>query len=195
METDKKLKTSIFNLNEASVYAEVSTRTIERHAVMTGYKVEKILQNGRKVNGYSKTWLDRQFKNVVSDAPKQKPNNQKVKDKTDDKKNVLSDFVSEQITFLKQEVQFKNELIVKLQDSNNALIESEQKTKMLLADLQIQQKALLLPSHTAKPLEVEKIVYKESRIYWALFVLLVAVCGVSLFFGFQYIQAFINSLK
>lgn len=204
-DSTKEIDTSndkLLSVGEAASFAGVSTRTIERHATFTKYKTVETVKNGKKLKCYELSWLTARFKNVVSEH-KQNPNkiedykNTTAEKTTAKKQNVVSEsFLKEHLDILTKELQFKNDLIIKLQDSNNsllensrALLESEQKTKMLLADLQLQQKNLLLNEPTAR--QSEK---KESKIWWALFFLLVAVCFVVLFFGVTIVQDLFKNL-
>jgi hypothetical protein len=188
--------TQLLSLSEASTFAGVSTRTIERHATFTKYQTVGTVRNGKKIKCYELSWLTDKFKNVVSETEPKTLNNKGSGDTTttktkQKKQNVVSEtFLQEHLANLTKELQFKSDLIIRLQDSNNALLESEQKTKMLLADLQLQQKTLLLDKPTAKQLEK-----KSSKIWWALFFLLVAVCGVVLYFGIHFIQDLINKIQ
>lgn len=187
--------TQLLSLSEASTFAGVSTRTIERHATFTKYQTVGTVRNGKKIKCYELSWLTDKFKNVVSEAePKTLNNKASVDTKTtktkQKKQNVVSEtFLQEHLANLTKELQFKSDLIIKLQDTNTALLESEQKTKMLLADLQFQQKTLLLDKPTAKQSE-----QKSSKIWWALFVLLAANCAVLLYFGVTIVQDFFNKL-
>lgn len=194
--------TQLLSLSEASTFAGVSTRTIERHATFTKYQTVGTVRNGKKIKCYELSWLTDKFKNVVSETEPKTLNNKASGDTTttktkQKKQNVVSEtFLQEHLANLTKELQFKSDLIIKLQDTNNALlensralIESEQKTKMLLADLQFQQKTLLLDKPTAK--QSEK---KSSNIWWGLFVLLAATCAVLLYFGVTIVQDFFNKL-
>lgn len=199
-QSSDKTTNVLLSLSEASTYAGVSTRTIERHATVTKYQTVVSDKNGKKVKCYELSWLTDKFKNVVSDMSDTKSktlNNKGFEDTTriknkDKKQNVVSDmsesYLKEHLDFLTKELQFKSDLIIKLQDSNSALLESEQKTKMLLADLQLQQKTLLLDKPSA-----ELKGKKSGKIWWALFFLLMAVCGVILYFGISFLQNLIQS--
>jgi hypothetical protein len=187
--------TQLLSLSEASSFAGVSTRTIERHATFTKYQTVGTVRNGKKVKCYELSWLTSKFKSVVSETGQKTNKNSGSEGTTttknkDKKRNVVSEsFLKEHLDILNKELQFKSDLIIKLQDSNNALLESEQKTKMLLADLQLQQKNLLLDKPSAKQWEK-----KSNKIWWALFFLLFAVCGVVLYFGVTIVQDFFNKL-
>jgi hypothetical protein len=187
--------TQLLSLSEAASFAGVSTRTIERHATFTKYKTVGTVRNGKKIKCYELSWLTDKFKNVVSEPESKTLNNKDFGDTTttkikQKKQNVVSEsFLKEHLDILTKELQFKSDLIIKLQESNNALLESEQKTKMLLADLQLQQKNLLLNEPTAR-----QSGKKESKIWWALFFLLVAVCCVVLFFGVTIVQDLFKNL-
>ena len=186
----------LLSLSEASTFAGVSTRTIERHATFTKYQTVGTVINGKKVKCYELSWLTAKFKNVVSEKTQEVNNSKGLKDTTttkrrEKKQNVVSEtFLNEHLATLTKELQFKSDLIIRLQNSNDALLESEQKTKMLLADLQLQQKTLLLDKPTAKPLEK-----KSSKIWWALFFLLVGISVVILYFGIHFIQDLINKIQ
>jgi hypothetical protein len=187
--------TQLLSLSEAAAFAEVSTRTIERHATFTKYQTVGTIRNGKKVKCYELSWLTTKFKNVVSETETKTNKNNGLEDTTttktkQKKQNVVSEtFLQEHLANLTKELQFKSDLIIRLQDSNDALLESEQKTKMLLADLQFQQKTLLLDKPTAN-----QSGKKDSKIWWALFCLLIVVCGIGLYFGIHFIQDLINKI-
>lgn len=193
-----KGKSEALTLSEAAAYAGVSTRTIERHATFTNYKTETITRNSRKTKGFSKEWLDKQFKDVGQESDKKPTSptnvgqmsdihnnteNQTIKD------NPLIETLQHDVTFLRKEIDEKNEQIKAKDSQILELISSEQKTKMLLADLQLQQKNLLLDKPSAKRWEK-----KSSKIWWALFFLLVAVCGAVVYFGVGFIQQIVDKL-
>lgn len=185
-------------LSEASAYTGVSTRTIERHATYTNYQTETLIRNRRKTKGFTKEWLDKQFNTVgqmsdnkitsstlvelVSDKDKA-TENEAIKDVS------LIDELKQDVTFLRKEIEAKNDQLQVKDNQILELISSELKTKMLLADLQLQQKNLLLDKPSAKQWEK-----KSSKIWWALFFLLFAVCGVVLYFGVTIVQDFFNKL-
>lgn len=180
---------TLLSIGEASTFAGVSTRTIERHAIITKYQPIITVKNGKKLKCYEVSWLSDRFQNVVSE-PTEAPENTEKQHSTSSKKekNVVSDsFLKEHISFLTKEIDKKNEQLQAKDSQILELISSEQKTKMLLADLQLQQKNLLLNEPTAR--QKGK---KESRIWWALFVLLVAVCGGIMYFGVGFIQQMID---
>lgn len=191
-------KSEALTLSEAASYAGVSTRTIERHATFTNYKTETIIRNSRKTKGFSVEWLDKQFKNVGQASDRKTTNRTDVghlSDKHNSTENEeikdtsLIEELKQDVTFLRKEIEAKNDQLQAKDSQILELISSEQKTKMLLADLQLQQKNLLLNEPTARQLGK-----KESKIWWALFVLLVAVCGVILYFGVTIVQDFFNKL-
>ena len=190
----------LLSVGEAASFAGVSTRTIERHATFTKYNTVTTVKNGKKIKCYELSWLTVRFKNDVSKSTQNTYKTRDYKDTTTEKaskkkQNVVSEtFLQEHLANLTKELQFKSDLIIKLQDSNNALLEnsralleSEQKTKMLLADLQLQQKTLLLDKPTVK--QSEK---KSTKILWALFFLLVAISCVVLYYGVHFIQDYID---
>lgn len=191
-------KSEALTLSEAAAYAGVSTRTIERHATFTNYKTETIIRNSRKTKGFSIDWLDKQFKDVgqVSDKKPTSPTNvgqMSDKHKTTENEAIkdvsLIEELKQDVTFLRKEIEAKNDQLQAKDSQILELISSEQKTKMLLADLQLQQKNLLLDKPSAQRWEK-----KSSKIWWALFLLLVAVCGVVLYFGVTIVQDFFNKL-
>lgn len=191
-------KSEALTLSEAAAYAGVSTRTIERHATFTNYKTETIIRNSRKTKGFSIDWLDKQFKDVgqTSDKKATSPTNvgqMSDKHKTTENEAIkdvsLIEELKQDVTFLRKEIEAKNDQLQAKDSQILELISSEQKTKMLLADLQLQQKNLLLNEPTAQRWEK-----KSSKIWWALFFLLVAVCGVVLYFGVTIVQDFFNKL-
>ncbi|MBC7748410.1 MAG: hypothetical protein H7Z76_07515 [Methylotenera sp.] len=193
------IKNDVLTLSESAAYTGVSTRTIERHATFTKYQPESITRNSRKTKGFSKSWLDKQFKDVgqVSDNNTTSPTNVgQMSDKPNDTENEaikevsLIDELKQDVTFLRKEIEAKND---QLQAKDNQIIElisSEQKTKMLLADLQLQQKNLLLDKPSAKQWEK-----KSNKIWWAFFFLLLSICGVVLYFGIHLVQDFFNKLS
>ena len=192
-------KNDVLTLSESSAYTGVSTRTIERHATFTKYQPESITRNSRKTKGFSKSWLDKQFKDVgqVSDNNTTSPTDVgHLSDKPNDAENEaiketsLIDELKQDVTFLRKEIEAKND---QLQAKDNQIIElisSEQKTKMLLADLQLQQKNLLLDKPSAKQWEK-----KSTKIWWALFLLLLSICGVVMYFGVYFVHDFFNKLS
>lgn len=191
-------KNDVLTLSESSAYAGVSTRTIERHATFTKYQPESITRNSRKTKGFSKSWLDKQFKDVrhLSDNNTTSPTNVgQMSDKLNGTENEafkevsLIDELKQDVTFLRKEIEAKND---QLQAKDNQIIElisSEQKTKMLLADLQLQQKNLLLDKPSAKQWEK-----KSNKIWWAFFFLLLSICGVVMYFGVHFIQDLIDKI-
>lgn len=191
-------KSEALTLSEAAAYAGVSTRTIERHATFTNYKTETIIRNSRKAKGFSVEWLDKQFKDVghLSDKKTTSPTDvgqMSDKHKTTENEAIkdvsLIEELKQDVTFLRKEIEAKNDQLQAKDSQILELISSEQKTKMLLADLQLQQKNLLLDKPSAKQLEK-----KSSKIWWALFFLLVAISGVVLYFGVTIVQDFFNKL-
>lgn len=201
MSDNKTAKTEqmfdILTLSEASAYTGVSTRTIERHATFTNYQTEILVRNRRKTKGYTKEWLDKYFNKVrqstdkhITSSPsaEQKPNEQRIENEAI-KETSLIEELKQDITFLRKEIEVKNEQIQAKDTQILELISSEQKTKMLLADLQLQQKNLLIDKPSAKQWEK-----KSTKIWWALFFLLVAISGVILYYGIHFIQDLINSI-
>lgn len=191
-------KSEALTLSEAAAFAGVSTRTIERHATFTNYRTETIIRNNRKTKGFSIEWLEKQFKNVGQESDKKttsptnvgqmsdkhnSPENEAIKDMS------LIEELKQDVTFLRKEIEVKNEQLQAKDNQILELINSEQKTKMLLADLQLQQKSLLLNEPTAR-----QSGKKESKIWWALFFLLVALCGSVVYFGVDFIQQLINKI-
>ena len=191
-------KSEALTLSEAAAYAGVSTRTIERHATFTNYKTETIIKNSRKTKGFLVEWLDKQFRDVgqVSDKKPTSPTPVgQVSDKHNSVENEafksvsLIDELKQDITFLRKEIEAKNDQLQAKDSQILDLISSEKKKKMLLADLQLQQKNLLLDKPSAQQWEK-----KSSKIWWALFFLLVAISGAILYFGVHFIQDLINKI-
>jgi hypothetical protein len=197
--SDKTInKGDVLTLSESSAYTGVSTRTIERHATFTKYQPESITRNSRKTKGFSKSWLDKQFKDVgqVSDNNTTSPTNVgQMSDKPNDTENEaikevsLIDELKQDVTFLRKEIEAKNDQLQAKDSQIIELISSEQKTKMLLADLQLQQKNLLLDKPSAKQWEK-----KSNKIWWAFFFLLLSICGVVMYFGVHFIQDLIDKI-
>ena len=193
------IKEDILTLSEASAYAKVSTKTIERHATYTKYQPVSIIRNNRKTKGYSKEWLDNQYTNVGHLSDKKQTSQTFVRQVSDMGKIIenkeikevsLINELKQDVTFLRKEIEVKNEQIQAKDSQIIELISSEQKTKMLLADLQLQQKNILLDKPSAKQWEK-----KSSKIWWALFMLLVAVCGVACYYGIEFIKELIIKIK
>lgn len=97
----------------------------------------------------------------------------------------LIDELKQDVTFLRKEIEAKNDQLQAKDSQILELISSEQKTKMLLADLQLQQKNLLLDKPSAKQLEK-----KSSTIWWVLFFLLAAISKIILYFRIHFIYYF-----
>jgi uncharacterized small protein (DUF1192 family) len=196
---NETLKDNVLTLAESSADTGVSTRTIERHATFTKYKTESLTRNGRTTKGYSKEWLNKRFSTVGQMSDSTKPTSPtdvgQVSDKHNSTENEsikdvsLIDELKQDITFLRKEIEAKNDQLQAKDSQILDLISSEQKTKMLLADLQLQQKNLLLDKPSAQRWEK-----KSSKIWWALFFLLVAISGTILYFGVHFIQDLINKI-
>jgi len=116
-------KDEVFNMSEAAAYVGVSNRTIERHAIFTKYQHESITRNGRKTKGFSKEWLDKQFKdfrqmsnnktttatNVEHESDRDNSTeNEAIKDVS------LIEELKQDVTFLRKEIEAKNEQILEL---------------------------------------------------------------------------------
>ena len=195
---NETLKDNVLTLAESSAYTGVSTRTIERHATFTQYKTESLTRNGRKTKGYSKDWLNKQFNNVGQMSDKKTTSQTNVGHLSDKHNNTeneqikdtfLIEELKQDVTFLRKEIEAKNEQIQAKDNQILELIGSEQKTKMLLADLQLQQKNLLLDKPSAK-----QSGKKSSKIWWALFFLLVAISSIILYYGINLIDDLINKI-
>lgn len=179
---DKSDNSDLLTLIEAAAKYNISTRTIERHATISKYKSNFIFKNNKKVKGYSLKWLEFVFgdksDNLETKLRQSDKNDRQNANKVDsDRQSNDTDVVkvlSEHVTFLRKEIDIKNDQIAKLQ-------ESEKNTKMLLADLQIQNKALQAPQPDQTATTKEPV--KKSRtLFW--------VVAVILFMGLASIGAY-----
>lgn len=181
----------VFTLAEAATYANVSTKTIERYAILHSWPTMSDNRKGRKVKVYRKVDLDKYFKS--SDNVEHKSDNVSDKEaKTiENKQEKPFDTVghlTEDIKFLRSELTVKNEQISKLQNENSMLIESESRTKMLLADLQVKVKAL-------NPVEPVKAMGKKNTwVWWVAFFLLIGALGVGGWLSYDYLKGLIQGL-
>jgi len=195
----------LLTLEESAEFAGVSERTIQRHALLSRHNpTSTTKRKGKNVKGYRKDWLKETFlndvqtddtKNDKGDKPldkgatrhdnhKQPTENQTNKSRENDEIVIL---LKEEVNFLRTEIGVKNEQISKLQ-------ESEKNTKTLLADLQIQNKALQLPSQKNAP--VAKQSGKKWRKVW-LWVSIILLIGLAAgayaynyYFGFKNLNWF-----
>ncbi len=193
----------LLTVSEAATKYNVSTRTIERHALLKKYKCVPTFRNSRKVNGYSHEWLETCFgkesdnvgqKTTTNDGQKTAKANNVEQASSQDVVNVLT----EQVSFLKKEIEVKNNQLevkdkqLEIKDKHiTSLIESEKNTKMLLADLQIQNKALQLPeakkeTPTAKPLG------KKSRKIWIFVSVVLFISFAASAYAYNYYYGFKN---
>ena len=167
MKSDKKKE--LLTLIEAAKKYNVSTRTIERHAKNSGYAPESLIRNDKKVKGYSVGWLDSVIRHCPTNVG---PMSDKLSDNVGQPNDTdIVKILSENITFLRKEIDIKNDQIAKLQ-------ESDRNTKMLLADLQIQNKALQAPQED-KAVPIKEPVKKSKKILWWV-VFLVLVLGLAI---------------
>jgi len=175
--------TTVENLtvSEAAAYIGVSARTIERHASFKKYTPLSDFRNGRKTKVYSKKWLDDNFKDDGQKSDNGRQSQTTADNQSDTKTTILVARLTDEVVFLRKEIDVKNDVISKLQ-------ESEKNTKMLLADLQIQQKTLLLNSPTAKQLGK-----KHGWIWFVAFVILLGVIGTGCYFGMEYLQTVLKT--
>ena len=124
MITDTKtILVETLTVSETAAYLGVSPRTVERYAVLKGYKALSEIRNGRRVNVYERQWVDLNFTPVG-----QRPG-QVIRQVSD---NVPSEIVTQlnnEVDFLKKEIEVKNQVINKLQDSQSKLLESDKNTK------------------------------------------------------------------
>lgn len=189
----------LLTLKEAADFARVSERTIQRHTLLSRHNpTSTTTRKGKKVKGYRKDWLRETFLNEVTagdtkndksdnllenvvtqhDNPKQSTKNQANKSRENDEIVLI---LKEEVNFLRIEIGVKNEQISKLQDS-------EKNTKTLLADLQIQNKALLLPYQKNVP--TAKRWGKKWRFWMGVAILFLISLAVSAYaynyyFGFK----------
>ena len=201
-DTSAKQVTDFLTLEESAEFAGVSERTIQRHALLSKQNpTSTTIRKGKKVKGYRKDWLTDTFKNDSQSGDTQNDNNNKSfesdttsrdnsKQSTENQTNKSHDndeivvILKEEVNFLRTEIGVKNEQISKLQ-------ESEKNTKMLLADLQIQNKALQLPeakkeTPTAKPLG------KKSRKIWIFVSVVLFIAIAASAYAYNYYYGFKN---
>ena len=176
--------TTVENLtvSEAAAHVGVSARTIERHAAFKKYVPLSDFRNGRKTKVYSKKWLDDNFKNDGQKSDNDRQSQTTSDNNFDKNTTALVARLTDEVVFLRKEIDVKNDVISKLQ-------ESEKNTKTLLADLQIQQKTLLLNSPSAKQLGK-----KYGWIWFIAFVALLGAIGAGCYFGVEYLQALLKQL-
>ena len=184
------IQLDLMTVAEAALYVGVSVRTIERHVLLGNCPTEWTARNNRKVKAYPKYWLDRTFvkndieKKRMSDSQHDKQTRQdigteKMSDKNDGiKSEEVITALREDVGFLRKEIDVKNQQIT-------ALIKSEEQTKTLLADLQMQNKNLQLNSPQAK----QKPQEKESRIWLWLGIILIAGLLTGSYFCYEYVAA------
>lgn len=179
---------------EAAAYAGVSSRTIERYSHFHEYKPSSEFRNGRKTNVYEKTWLDKVFKSGGQKSDRAGTRQTNADNRPDTNQTDLVNCLTDEIQFLRKEVTIKNEVISKLQDS-------DKNTKMLLADLQIQNKALQLSAPKEKERKVEQrepavmvnpVNERESQIWVWLFILLMACIGTGGYFTYNYVLSLMH---
>jgi hypothetical protein len=189
----------LLTLEESAQFAGVSERTIQRHTLLSRHNpTSTTTRKGKKVKGYRKDWLretflneattgdtkndkgDNPLKNVVTqdDNLKQSTKNQANKSRENDEIVLI---LKEEVNFLRTEIGVKNEQICKLQ-------ESEKNTKTLLADLQIQNKALQLPSQKNEPTAKRWGKNWQFWLWVAIFFLIslaVSAYAYNYYFGFE----------
>jgi|ERR1035437_2807901 hypothetical protein len=193
----------LLTVSEAATKYNVSTRTIERHALLKKYKCVQTFRNSRKVNGYSLEWLEASFgkesenvglKSDTSGGQKTEKSDNVGQSSVPDMVNILSD----QVSFLKKEIEVKNNQLevkdkqLEIKDNHiTSLIESEKNTKMLLADLQIQNKALQLPE-AKKEMPTAKPLGKKSRKIWVFVSIVLFIAITASAYAYNYYYGFKN---
>ncbi|MHB8259797.1 MAG: hypothetical protein ACYDCN_02375 [Bacteroidia bacterium] len=175
--------TTVENLtvSEAAAYVGVSARTIERHAAFKKYVPLSDFRNGRKTKVYNKKWIDNNFKDDGQKSDKDGQSQTNADKHSDTNTTTLVARLTDEVGFLRKEIDVKNEVISKLQ-------ESERQTKTLLADLQFKQKELLLNAPpTAKKLE------KKYTWFWSVaFIVVLGAIGTGCYFSFEYLQSLLK---
>jgi hypothetical protein len=165
----------VLSIVEAASYANVSTKTIERYAILYKWESLSEVRNSRKIKVYRKSDIDKHFKNQEQKSDTSKTTTNK---KPENKENPSLDSINclkDEVVFLRSELVVKNEQISKL-------IESESKTKMLLADLQVKVKTLPAP----EPAKAE--VKKHTWVWWTAFFLLVGALGFGAWLAYDYLK-------
>ena|ERR1017187_5829740 len=192
METNTTtISLDLMTVAEAAQHVGVSVRTIERHVLLTNCPSEWTIRNKRKVKAYPKHWLDKHFvKNETvgaqnSDRPSNKPHRHDIGRNQTSEKSVRIE-LNEVINGLREDNTF-------LRKTVDALIKSDEQTKTLLADLQFQNKNLLLNSTQTKPkAEPEKPEKKESRVWLWLGIGLSAAILTGGYFCYEYIVSLLT---
>lgn len=200
-DTAAKQTTELMTLDEAAEFAGVSERTIQRHALLSRHNpTSTTIRKGKKVKGYRKDWLADTFKNdspsgdtkndkgdkpfendtTSRDNSKQTTENQTNKSHDNDEIVVI---LKEEVNFLRNEIGVKNEQISKLQ-------ESEKNTKTLLADLQIQNKALQISAPEKSP--TVKQSGKKYRKIWVLVSVVLFIALAASAYAYNYYFGFKN---
>ena len=193
----KATLTETLTVSQTAAYLGVSPRTVERYAAVRSYKPLTEVRNGRKINVYEKDWIDKHFKPVGQPIGQEvgqvTVQNMPRVDASDKMPSKIVNRLEAEVDFLKQEIDIKNQIISKLQDSQNRLIESDTNTRTLLADLQFQNKTLLLNSSQVKPEATpEKQIEKESRVWLWLGVGLLATVITAGYFCYHYIATLLK---
>lgn len=189
-ENKTSINIDVLSIAEAAVYANVSTKTIERYAILYKWRTQTITKNNRKIKVYRVSDLDKHFKTekTVSETKSETFEKQKVNESDTNLD------LKEEVKFLRSELTARNEFITKYQEDTNLtitqLIDSEARTKTLLADLQMQLKAKALP----EPEPVKAKIKKHTWIWWAAFTALIAVICVGAWLGYNYISESIKGL-
>lgn len=171
----------VMSIVEAASYANVSTKTIERYAILYKWQSLSEVRNSRKIKVYKKSDIDKHFKNQEQ---KSDTNKTSTKKQSDNKENPSSDHINclkDEVVFLRSEIVVKNEQISKLQ-------ESESQTKMLLADLQVKVKTL----NVAEP--PKAMGKKNTWVWWVAFFLLIGALGVGGWLSYDYLKGLIQGL-
>jgi hypothetical protein len=196
METNTTtISLDIMTVAEAANYVGVSVRTIERHVLLTKCPSEWVTRNNRKVKAYPKHWLDTHFvksqtvgtqlsdrligSRIDNGIGKEKASVRNVGIAADTVINSLK----EENSFLRKEMEIKTQQIT-------SLIRSDEQTKTLLADLQFQNKTLLLNSIQTKP--KQKPEERESRVWLWVGLGLSAVILTGGYFCYEYIATLLK---
>jgi len=171
----------VMSIVEAASYANVSTKTIERYAILYKWESLSEVRNSRKIKVYRKSDIDKHFKNQEQKSDESKTSTKKQPENKENPSLDTINCLKDEVVFLRSELVVKNEQISKLQ-------ESESQTKMLLADLQMKAKTLPAPEPT------KAIGEKNTWVWWTAFFLLVGALAFGAWLSYDYLKGAIQGL-